>query len=71
MASPAAIQDTFATTAVGLHPSLPGSQFAVTQSGDTRVLRQSSTAGDAGAVLKPGNWTNQSVQAEVKPTAER
>ena len=49
--------------------SLPGSQFSVVQSGDTRVFRQASTAGDAGAVLDAYDWTNQSIQAEVKPTA--
>ena len=48
---------------------LPGSQFAVVQSGDTRVFRQASTAGNAGAVLNAYDWTNQSIQAEVKPTA--
>ena len=39
------------------------------QSGDTRVFRQASTAGDAGAVLDAYDWTSQSIQADVKPTA--
>ena len=66
---PALFQDTFATGNGAGWTSLPGSQFAVAQSGDTRVFRQSSTAGDAGAVLEAFDWTSQSIQAEVKPTA--
>lgn len=69
LVAPAALQQNFDTTNLSAWTILPGSQFTVAQSGDTRVFRQSSTAGDAGAVLKPGNWTNQSIQAEVKPTA--
>ena len=33
------------------------------------MFRQASTAGDAGAVLDAYDWTSQSIQAEVKPTA--
>ena len=68
-APPALFQDTFATGNGLGWSSLPGSQFAVVQSGNTRVFRQSSTAGDAGAVLDAYDWTDQSIQAEVKPTA--
>jgi len=68
-ASPAVIQDTFATTtATGWTPTA-GGQFAVVQSGNTRVYRQSSTAGDAASVLDASDWTQQSIQADVKPTA--
>ena len=68
-AQPALFQDTFASGNGLGWTSLPGSQFSVVQSGDTRVFRQASTAGDAGAVLDAYDWTNQSIQAEVKPTA--
>jgi hypothetical protein len=68
-AQPALFHDTFATGNGLGWTSLPGSQFAVVQSGNTRVFRQASTAGDAGAVLDAYDWTNQSIQAEVKPTA--
>jgi len=69
LATPAVIQDTFATgNGAGWTP-MPGSQWADAQVGDTRVYRQSSTAGDAGAVLDAADWTNQSIQADVKPTA--
>jgi hypothetical protein len=67
--APAAIQDTFPNPTASGWTTLPGSQFAIAQSGATRVFRQSSTAGDAGAVLNAGDWTNQAIQAEVKPTA--
>ncbi len=68
-AQPALFQDTFATgNGAGWTP-VPGSQFSVVQSGDSRVFRQSSTAGDAGAVLDAHDWTSQSIQADVKPTA--
>jgi hypothetical protein len=67
--APALIQHTFeGSTATGW-TILPGSQFTVAQSGTTRVFRQSSTTGEAGAVLQAADWTNQSIQADVKPTA--
>jgi hypothetical protein len=67
--TPAVIQDTFASGNGTGWTAVPGSQWSVAQSGDTRVYRQSNTAGDAGAVLDAGDWTNQSIQADVKPTA--
>jgi hypothetical protein len=69
LTAPAAIQYAFPNTTVSGWTVLAGSQFALAQSGTTQVWRQSSTAGDAGAVLDAADWTNQSIQAEVKPTA--
>jgi hypothetical protein len=67
--APALIQHTFdGTIATGWSPT-PGSQFAITQGADSRVFRQSSTAGAATAVLDAANWNHQSIQADVKPTA--
>ncbi len=68
-AQPALFQDTFATGNGTGWTVLSGSQFSVVQSGNTRVFRQASTAGNAGAVLDAYDWTNQSIQADVKPTA--
>ncbi len=68
-AQPALFQDTFASGNGLGWTSLPGSQFSVVQSGDTRVFRQASMAGDAGAVLDAYDWTSQSIQADVKPIA--
>jgi hypothetical protein len=66
---PALFQDTFATGNGLAWTALPGSQFSVVQSGNTRVFRQASTVGNAGAVLDAYDWTNQSIQADIKPTA--
>ena len=68
-AQPTLFQDTFATGNGTGWTVLSGSQFSVVQSGNTRVFRQASTAGNAGAVLTAYDWTNQSIQAEVRPTA--
>jgi hypothetical protein len=48
-----------------------GSQFAIAQSGASRVLRQSETTSTAThtALLSDSNWTNQSIEADVRPTA--
>lgn len=67
--APKLSQHTFDSTTVTGWTILPGSQFAVAQSGSSRVFRQSSTAGEAGAVSQSANWTNQAIQADVKPTA--
>jgi hypothetical protein len=69
LTAPAAIQYAFPNPTVSGWTVLAGSQFSLAQSGTTQVWRQSSTAGDAGAVLDAADWTNQSIQAEVKPTA--
>jgi len=63
------LQDSFETGNGGSWTQLAGSQWSVAQSGDTRVFRQASTVGDAGASFNGANWANQSVQADIKPTA--
>ena len=47
---------------------LPGSQFSVVQKGPSHAWRQSSLAGNAGAVFD-ADRTNQSVSAEITATA--
>lgn len=65
----AVFQDTFSTgNGTGWTP-LAGSQFTAVQSGDSRLFRQASVAGDAGAVLDGHDWTDQSIQADVRPRA--
>jgi hypothetical protein len=44
-------------------------QFAVAQTNVTRVLRQSSVAGDAKTYLTAIDWTDQSIEADIRPTA--
>ncbi|HUQ09726.1 MAG TPA: hypothetical protein VM146_05370, partial [Steroidobacteraceae bacterium] len=48
-----------------------GGTFAIVQGAASRVYRQSDTANAATstAILASANWTNQSVQAEIRPTA--
>jgi hypothetical protein len=73
--TPATLQDDFETGNAGAWTALPGSQFTVAPrplafgTGSTRVFRQSSVAGEAGASFNPVNWTNQSITADVRPTA--
>jgi hypothetical protein len=44
-----------------------GGQFAVAANGPTRVLRQTSLAGDAGAYLAALDWGDQSIEADFRP----
>jgi len=73
--TPATVQDDFETGNAGAWTILPGSQFTVASrplafgTGSTRVFRQSSVTGDAGASFNAVDWTNQSITADVRPTA--
>lgn len=49
--------------------AIAGSQFSVVASGANHIYRQSSTAGEARAILNKTNWTNQAIDAEVTPRA--
>ena len=42
-------------------------QFSVARNGVTLVLRQSSLAGDSGAFLTATDWTDQSIEADIRP----
>jgi hypothetical protein len=65
--TPPVVQDDF-EAGTGPWQTLPGSQFSVVQKGSTHVWRQSSLAGNAGALLDVDR-TNQSVSAEITATA--
>jgi hypothetical protein len=73
--TPATVQDDFETGNAGAWTAFPGSQLTVAArplrfgTGSTRVFRQSSTAGEAGASFNAVNWANQSITADVRPTA--
>jgi hypothetical protein len=69
LANPAVVQDDFESGTAAGWTARPGSQLAVVASGNTRVYRQSSLVGETGAVLEDSDWTNQAVQADVRPTA--
>ena len=63
---PGTTQDTFSSGNFARWTPTAGT-FAVVQSGVTRVLRQSSLAGDAGANLTDIDWTDQSIEADMRP----
>jgi hypothetical protein len=65
--TPPVVQDDF-EAGPGPWQILPGSQFSVVQKGPSHVWRQSSLAGNAGAVLDVDR-TNQSVSAQITATA--
>jgi hypothetical protein len=48
---------------------LAGSSFAVATSGTRRVYRQSATGGNATSLLNDTDWHNQSIEADITPTA--
>jgi hypothetical protein len=67
--TPAPVEETFEQgNAVNWTP-IAGSGFSVVSSGGSQVFRQSNTAGDAGAYVANTNWTNQAIEADVRPTA--
>lgn len=66
--APALIQQTFDGATAGGWQVVSGN-FAVAQGANSRVYRQTSTAGDATAVLQAADWAHQSIQADVTPTA--
>ena len=71
LTQPARVQETFSgSTPTGWTLSA-GSQFSIVQSGASRMLRQAETASPAThtALLTASNWTNQSIQADIRPTA--
>jgi len=43
-------------------------QFSVAQTSVSRVLRQSSLAGDAKAYITAIDWTDQAIEADIRPT---
>jgi hypothetical protein len=44
------------------------SELAIVRSGHSRVLRQSNASSNSGALLADTDWTNQSVQADIRVT---
>ena len=65
---PPLVQDDFESGNAQQWTVMPGSQFAVVNDEQTHFYRQSSVAGDAGAIY-PGDMTNQHVSADIRPLA--
>jgi hypothetical protein len=60
------VQDTFEQPGAGTQwQPIAGSTFSVVQSGNTRVYRQTSLAGDAAAFLSASSSADHAIQAEV------
>jgi hypothetical protein len=68
LAPPTRVQDTFSSGNGANWTQAAGSQFATVQSGASRVFRQTAVTGEARAVLTANDWTNQSIEADVRPT---
>jgi hypothetical protein len=68
LSQPDKIQDDFQDGNAADWTPVAGSTFTVVTSGGTRVLRQSSVAGDAGASLAV-DWTDQVIHADVRARA--
>jgi hypothetical protein len=69
ISQPATVRDTFNSGSFSRWTPTAGSLWTVATTPASRVFRQSSLAGEAGAVLGNSDWTDQSIQVDVKPTA--
>lgn len=66
---PTMIQDTFQSGNAPRWTPLAGGSWSVATTAASRVYRQASLTGDATSVLSNSDWTDQSVQADIRPTA--
>jgi hypothetical protein len=64
---PGALQDDFESGSAARWTPSAGT-FAVAQAGSTHVLRQSSIAGESGATYNNVDWTDQAIEADIRPT---
>jgi hypothetical protein len=69
LSQPALVQENFQTGNGGNWTPIAGSNFSVVSAGTSRVYRQSSVASGAGSYLTNMDWRDQSIQADVRPTA--
>ena len=67
--TPAPLQEDFEQGNASSWTPMAGSVFSVVTSNGSKVYRQSSMTGDAGAFFTNINWTNQAIEADVRPTA--
>lgn len=69
LTQPATMQDTFEDGNAGDWTPQAGSNFTVAATGTSRVYRQSSVAGNAASLWNDTSRGNQSIEADIKPTA--
>jgi hypothetical protein len=67
--TPAPTQEDFEQGNAANWVPIAGSSFSVVTDSGSQVYRQSNTTGDAGAYVTNINWTNQAIEADVRPTA--
>jgi hypothetical protein len=68
-AHPAVLQEDFQDNVANSWISTPTSAWSIVAGSTSRVYRQSSTAAESISVRSNVDWTNQSIDAYVKPTA--
>ena len=69
LSQPALVQENFQVGNGGNWTPIAGSSFSVVSAGTSRVYRQSSATSGAGSFLTNMDWTDQSIRADVRPTA--
>jgi hypothetical protein len=69
LTQPVTVQDSFEDGNASDWTPLAGSSFAVATTSTSRIYRQSSTAGNAASLWNNTDRTNQSIEADIKPTA--
>ena len=69
LTQPATLQDNFEDGNASDWTAQAGSSFAVATTSNSRVYRQSSTAGNAASLWNAIDRTNQSIEADIKLTA--
>jgi hypothetical protein len=67
--TPAPRYENFESGSAAGWQTVAASQFAVVAEGNNRVYRQSNDTGDARALLGNTTWRDQSIEADVTPTA--
>lgn len=69
LSQPSTLQDDFSDGDANGWTATDGSAFSVVASQGSNVYRQSSLAGDAGAIMNGSERRNQAIQADIRPTA--
>lgn len=67
--TPAPLQEHFEQGNAANWTPIAGSSFSVVTSGGSKVYRQASLAGDAASHVTSIDWTDQAIEADIKPTA--
>jgi hypothetical protein len=66
---PTMIQETFQSGNAARWTPLAGGSWSVASTSASRVYRQASLTADATSILSNSDWTDQSVQADIRPSA--